>query len=322
MNDEPGNSCAREPMSAFHDPEIYRSILECLPTGLCVIDMEKRILLWSDGAERITGHLRHEVVGHSCVGDTILHCNQPDCESCNDDGPLARAIKTARPTEATGFLHHKRGHEVPVRVRAVPVHNAHGSIVGAIETFEEQLPCASPDHHEDGLTLPGFVDEITGVANQLMMQSHLRQTMLAFTEVQVPFCLLSVRVEGFDHFRASFGTEAAFTLLRMIARTLETALLKTDFVGRWSDDQFLVILNGCNEGALPTVRERIGRMLANDGIEWWGERRSLPVRIGHATAQSGDGVESILERTQKSLEAVSPSRSLAASATGNKTSGV
>jgi len=106
-------------MSSFHDPEIYRSILESLPTGLCVIDMDKRILLWSDGAERITGHLRHEVVGHSCVGDTILHCQQPNCESCNEDGPLARAIKTARPTEATGFLHHKRGHEIPVRVRAV-----------------------------------------------------------------------------------------------------------------------------------------------------------------------------------------------------------
>jgi len=307
-------------MSSFHDPEIYRSILESLPTGLCVIDMEKRILLWSDGAERITGHLRHEVVGHSCVGDTILHCQQPNCESCNEDGPLARAIKTARPTEATGFLHHKRGHEVPVRVRAVPVRNAHGSIVGAIETFEEQLPAASPDHHEDGLTLPGFVDEVTGIANQLMMQSHLRQTLLAFAEMNVPFGLLCVRFEGFDHFRASFGAEAALSLLRMIARTLENALWKTDFVGRWSEDQFLVILNGCDQNALPTVGERIARMLANDSIEWWGERRSLPVRIGQATAQSGDNIESILERAQKSLNAAAPSRALAAAAGGNTTS--
>jgi diguanylate cyclase (GGDEF)-like protein/PAS domain S-box-containing protein len=309
-------------MSSFHDPEIYRSILESLPTGLCVIDMDKRILLWSDGAERITGHLRHEVVGHSCVGDTILHCQQPNCESCNEDGPLARAIKTARPTEATGFLHHKRGHEIPVRVRAVPVHNAHGSIVGAIETFEEQLPAASPDHHEDGLTLPGFVDQVTGIANQLMMQSHLRQTLLAFAEMHVPFGLLCLRVEGFDHFRASFGSEAACSLLRMISRTLENALWKTDFVGRWSEDQFLVILNGCNQNALPAVVERIGRMLANDSIEWWGERRSLPVRIGQATAQSGDNIESILERAQKSLNTAAPSRALAASAGSNQTSGV
>ena len=69
-------------MPAFSDPEIYRSILESLPTGLCVINLEKKIVLWSDGAERITGHLRHEVIGHSCTGETLLHCDQPDCEWC------------------------------------------------------------------------------------------------------------------------------------------------------------------------------------------------------------------------------------------------
>jgi len=166
------------------------------------------------------------------------------------------------------------------------------------------------------------VDQVTGIANQLMMQSHLRQTLLAFAEMHVPFGLLSVRVEGFDHFRASFGSEAACSLLRMISRTLENALWKTDFVGRWSEDQFLVILNGCNQNALPAVVERIGRMLANDSIEWWGERRSLPVRIGQATAQSGDNIESILERAQKSLNTAAPSPALAASAGSNQTSGV
>jgi len=30
--------------------------------------MQKRILLWSDGAERITGHLRHEVIGQLYPG--------------------------------------------------------------------------------------------------------------------------------------------------------------------------------------------------------------------------------------------------------------
>jgi len=64
-------------MSSLHDPEICRTILESLPAGLCVVDMQKKIVFWSDGAERITGHLRHEVIGHSCVSETLLHCDQP-----------------------------------------------------------------------------------------------------------------------------------------------------------------------------------------------------------------------------------------------------
>lgn len=290
-------------MSALHDFEISRSILESLPTGLCVVDTEKRITFWSDGAERITGHLRHEVIGHCCVGEPLLHCDHQDCEWCNEDCPFARAMKTGQPAEAIGFLRHKEGHEIPVRARSVPVRNAHGSIIGAAETFEDDRQIAIPDHRENWVKLPGCVDEITGLASRVVAQFRLREMLATFAEVQVPFGILCFRLEGLEHFRASFGTEAAFSLLRVVARTLEGALWKTDFVSRWGDDEFLIIVNGCRDKGLRSVRERVRRMLASDGIEWWGERRSLPISIGQATAEPGDSIESLMERTQKSLAA-------------------
>lgn len=291
-------------MSTFSDPEIFRSILESLPTGLCVVDMEKRIVLWSDGAENITGHLRHEVIGHSCIGERLLHCDQPGCEFCSEDCPAARAMKTAHPIEALSFLEHKAGHEILARVRAVPVHNAHGSIIGAVEIFEDQQSC-SLDQRADSLTQPGCADEITGIASRTMMQFYLRETLSSFTELQVPFCVLCFRLEGLDHFRAAFGPEAAPALLRVVARTLERGIGKGDFAGRWADDQFLVILNGCREEALHSVRERLRRMLSNDSIEWWGDRLTLPFSIGQAAAQQGDSVETLMGRVMKSLEASS-----------------
>jgi len=50
-------------MSAFDEFDVCRDILESLLAGVCVVDMQKKIVFWSDGAERITGHLRHEVIG-------------------------------------------------------------------------------------------------------------------------------------------------------------------------------------------------------------------------------------------------------------------
>jgi diguanylate cyclase (GGDEF)-like protein/PAS domain S-box-containing protein len=315
-------------MSVFHDSEVCCSILESLPVGLCVVDLQKRIVFWSLGAEQITGHLRHEVIGHSCVAEGLLHCDRPDCQFCNEETALARAIKTSQPAESNSYLHHKAGHDVSVRIRAVPVHNAHGSIIGAAETFEELNASASPEHREDSLNPPGCADEMTGVASHAMMQAHLRETFGTFTEVQVPFGVLIFRLEGLDRFRANFGPEAASSLLRVVARTLEGALWRTDFVGRWSDDQFVVILNGCREEALHSVRERIRRMLAGNAIEWWGERRSLPVAIAQGTPQPGDTIDSLMERTQKSFGAASGAasgnsdRAHAASATGRtETSG-
>lgn len=292
-------------MSALSEPEICRNILESLPTGVCVIDMQKKIVFWSDGAERITGHLRHEVIGQSCVRQPLLHCDQPGCEFCSEECPLARAIKTAHPAEAAGFLHHKAGHEIPVNIRAVPIHNERGSIIGAVETFENLQSGPGPDERDVPRQMPDFSDPVTGVASRAMMLSHLRDAMSRFINVHVPFAVLFFQVEGLAHFRASLGSEAASSLLRVVARTLENNVWMMDFVGRWSDDQFLVILGGCPEQALGRVRERVRRSLAGEGIEWWGERRSLPVSIGEAVVQPEDSVEMVLERAKKSLEAVS-----------------
>jgi diguanylate cyclase (GGDEF)-like protein/PAS domain S-box-containing protein len=308
-------------MSPFDDVDVYRDILESLTTGLCLIDTDKKIVPWSDGAVRITGRSRHEVVGHSCVPEPLLHCDQPGCEFCKEDCPIALAMKASRPAVTTGFLHHRAGYEVPVRIRAVPVHNQHGSVIGAVETFETLHPAASPDRGEARRQLTDCVDGITGVASKAMMMSHLRQALASFTEVQIPFGILFFRVEDLPRFRACLGPEAAFSLLRVVARTLEGTMWPTDFVGRWSDDQFLVMLNGCREESLSAVRERARRTLANESIEWWGERRSLPVSIGGSIVQSDDTIEALIHRAQQSLDAASAWRTQSAAARGSASSG-
>ena len=96
-------------------------------------------------------------------------------------------MKTAHPVEASGFLHHKSGYDVPVLIRAVPVHNSHGSIIGAVETFDE---LEQTDLNRAEKAIPGSVDEITGLASPAQMKSHLREALANFTEHQVAFSML------------------------------------------------------------------------------------------------------------------------------------
>lgn len=304
-------------MSAFQDPEICRSLLESLQVGVWVLDLQKKIVFWSDGAERMTGFLRHEVVGRPCAGRTLLHCDQSKCETCGVECPVGAAIQSAHPAEAEGFLHHKEGHRIPVHIWAVPARDEHGSIVGVLQSFEDPHEPEDGEHREEGLKNSGCVDEITGIANHAIMQSHLRETLGTFAELQVPFGILCLRLEGLDVFRANFGAEAASSMLRMVSHTLELAVWRTDHVGRWSDDQFLVILNGCTGESLRSVSDRISRMLANDGIEWWGEKRSLSFSVGQTAARLGDTSEAMLDRARhRMLNGSTQKTSLTKSAQG------
>ena len=289
-------------MPAFQDPEIYRDILDGLQIGVSVLDLEKKIVFWSDGAEQITGYSRMDVLGHSCMESILLHCNQISCEMCSGNCPMAAALHGARPVESAGFIHHKSGHRTAVHTWAIPLRDKHGSLIGVIQTFENEFSLNRPNPHDRSMQELGWLDHTTGLPNYAVMRSHLRETLGCFAELQIPFGIVCVEVQEFRRFRARYGQEAATSMMQVLARTLRNTVWPTDFVGHWTEGRFLVILSGCNQTALQAMSERVLRLLAGASIHWWGEELSVAISIGRTTAVAGDTLESILQRAQLALQ--------------------
>jgi len=300
-------------MPAFRDPETYRDILDVLQIGVSVLDLEKKIVFWSDGAEQITGYARIDVLGHSCSENILLHCNHNSCDMCAGKCPMVIALHDARPVEGVSFIHHKSGHRTPVHTWAIPLRDKHGSIIGVIQTFEGEFAVNGPNPNDRSMKEHGWLDDTTGLPNPAMMQSHLRETLGTFAEIQIPFGVVCLEPHELAQFRARYGQEAATTMLVVLARTLRNAVWPTDFVGRWSQGRFLVILVGCGEDATQTVSDRMLKLMASATIDWWGEELSVAVSMGRTVAQAGDTIESLVERVHLALseDQVSPDRAAA-----------
>jgi diguanylate cyclase (GGDEF)-like protein/PAS domain S-box-containing protein len=293
-------------MPAFQDPETYRDILDGLQIGVSVLDLEKKIVFWSDGAEQVTGYARIDVLGHSCRENIFLHCNEISCEMCGEKCSLAKALRDTKPVETMGLIHHKSGHRTSVRTWAIPLRNKQRSIIGIIQTFEGEFAAADQDPNDRSMKdrsikEHGCLDDTTGLPNQALMQSHLREMLGTFAELEIPFAIVFVHAHGLNLFRARYGQEAGKSIIQVLARTLRNTVWPTDFVGRWSDDQFLVILSGCGDAALEATSERMLKMMASASIHWWGDELSVAVSIGRTGAVTGDSVESILERARRAL---------------------
>jgi diguanylate cyclase (GGDEF)-like protein/PAS domain S-box-containing protein len=301
-------------MPAFANPETYRDILDGLQIGVSVIDLQKKIVFWSDGAEQITGYARIDVLGHSCAENILWHCNQIGCEMCTGKCPIATALRQARPVEAMSFIHHKSGHRTPVHSWAIPLRDKQGSLIGIIQTFEGEFAVVGPDPNDRSMKERGCLDDITGLPNQAIMHSHLREMLGTFAELQIPFGIFCIEVFELSQFRARYGQEATISMLLVLARTLRNAVWPADFVGRWSESQFLVILSGCGEEAVQSVSQRVLNIMSCATIPWWGEELSVAVSAGRAGALAGDTVESLLQRAQLALgeSQAPPVRALAA----------
>lgn len=288
-------------MPSICDPEMFRTILESLQAGVYFIDKERRILLWSAGAERITGYQRHEVVGHVCREGVLAHCEEHGCNLCGTVCPLKTALLDGKSKEANVYMCHKTGRRVQVHLWAVPVRDAHGTIAGMAGSFDVCRAGVTRDRRQSALAAHGCLDEATGIANQSFTLFHLRENLASFEEYHIPFGVIYMRMEQAEQFRAKYGREAAAAILEVMIEAARNTIRPTDILGRWSEEEFILIAVGCTNTGLLKVVERLRKVLDRIELSWWGDRLSMTTMISHTAAQEADTAEIMLERLRGSI---------------------
>ena len=288
-------------MSELEDPNIFRTVLDSLQTGVYLVGRDGKIVFWNDGAERITGYRRHEVIGRSCRENILVHCNEHQCVLCEVVCPLTGTMHEGKTSDVQVFFCHKAGHRVPVHVRAVPIRGRTGFMIGVAESFDEQSSVLEPENHQTNLAAHGCLDAVTGVMNRALIRSYLREHLAFFAEYDLPFGILSIRIEQLEQFRAAHGREAADDVLHAVAETIKHTLGTSGFLGRWTEDRFLAIVPNCADAEMNKTGDAIQKSVNCSEIQWWGDFLSVTVSVGRAMVEAGDNIESLLDRAEELL---------------------
>jgi len=285
-------------MLELANPENFRSIMEGLPAGICILDHERKIQFWSDGAERITGYLRHEVVGHSSPDNILPHCEEHGCDLCGEACPFAAALREGKSRRSQVSFHHKDGHTITVEVRTAPIRSQHGHIIGVTESFEELRPTGQAGSPQDSLAAHGCLDEISGLPNREFTQFQASKNLASFDLYKLPFGILRIRVENAAQFVAAHGREAGNALLRLLRDTVRASIGLQHFLGRWADDEFLAVLGNVEFDGVEAIAHRVHELIKNIDLRWWGDNLIVHASLGYATVQTGDRLASLLSRAE------------------------
>jgi diguanylate cyclase (GGDEF)-like protein/PAS domain S-box-containing protein len=288
-------------MPEFESPEIFRVVLESLQTGVYFVDREQKILFWNEGAEKITGYLRQDVVGCFCRENIVAAENGGKNVLSDAAESVSMVLRDGKPAISEVSLRHKSGHRVFVRLRAVAIRNSHGTIIGAAESFDESLSASDWDRRQRRLADFGCLDEASGVLSKGVTLAHLRENLATFAEHRVPFSILCIEVDQMDHMRATYGLPVVGSILHVVGQTLENSLRPTDFLGRIAENRFLAVLTECGLADVEKTAKRVKKMVSSSEIKWWGDEWSVTASFGGATVQAGDTTDSLLERAEKSL---------------------
>ena len=271
-------------------------LLDHLNDGVYVVDRSRVITFWNRGAQAITGWAPRDVIGRACPEGVLRHVDADGNELCRNGCPLTAAIADGKPHRADVFLHHRAGHRVPVRIEAVPVRDASGEIVGAVEVFTDQTERMEAIRRVEELTEIVFLDPLTGIGNRRYAEVVLDEKMAELSRYGFRFGVLFVDVDRFKEINDALGHERGDEVLKMVATTLARSARALDFVGRWGGEEFVVLLSNVTDFSLPLVADRARRLVEHSELPTPDGPLRVTVSIGATIVRTGEAPADVLRR--------------------------
>jgi diguanylate cyclase (GGDEF)-like protein/PAS domain S-box-containing protein len=276
--------------------DFYYEILNNLFDGLYFVDRERRITFWNRTAERLTGYEARDVVGRRCADNILVHVDGEGRNLCEGLCPLARTLKDGEAREADVFLHHRKGHRLPVAVRIAPLRGADGQITGAVEVFNDNSRRHAEVQELDRLKQLALVDPVTEIRNRHFMEMSLQTILKEVNRYNWPMGLLFVDIDRFKRINDSYGHEAGDHILKAVAQTLVQSVRAFDIVGRWGGEEFVLIIRNITEKNLARLAEKLRVLVAKSFVTLAASQFGVTVSIGATTLTPEDTVESAIGR--------------------------
>ena len=229
--------------SASVDP-FYKQLLDNLYDGVYFVDRNRAITYWNKGAERLTGYSATEATSRNCFDSFLQHVDESGCALCGTRCPLKQTIEDGRSREIDVYLRHKLGHRVPVSVRASPIKDSSGVIIGAVEVFSDTTAKKQVERRLDNLEYLAHQDVLTGLANRRYAELRVQQQHQEVQQFRISSGLLLVDIDHFKRVNDTWGHEVGDLVLQAVSKTLVSSVRPGDTVGRWGGEEFLLLLQG------------------------------------------------------------------------------
>ena len=291
-------------MSGLHSlhPDFHKTLLDQLFDGVYFVDKDRRILYWNKAAERITGYPSSEVVGSFCRDNILCHV---DCEGkglCQGKCPMAHTIADGQLREVEVHLLHRDGHRLPVSVRTSPIRDPQGLIIGAVEIFSHSATTARTIEKMHSVHPEPEVDPETGLATRAGVSAHLRTRLLERSNDARHVGVVLLRIDRLESGVQGLGPAAKIRVLRAVSETLVRTAEPIALVGRWSNDEFMVVIADPQIPKLLSETNKLRALVEKCSVPVGSERLFVTTSVGATRLRNNDTLESIVERVTQLVD--------------------
>jgi diguanylate cyclase (GGDEF)-like protein/PAS domain S-box-containing protein len=206
------------------------AVIDTSPTAIVCSDLERRVVIWNQAAERIFGHSAAAMTGQPL--DVIWTGGEK--QSCD---LFRRALAADGMRDLEIFGQRNNGVVIDIRVSATAMHNADGSAWGLAWAFED---ITDRKKAESRLKHSAHYDPLSSLPNRRAMQEELEQLLAA--DGRRAHAVVLIDLDGFKEVNDTAGHSGGDQLLIEVASRLTRVSGARGKPFRLGGDEFVVIM--------------------------------------------------------------------------------
>jgi len=233
-------------------------LLDKAQDAIFVSGLDRRVIYWNKGAERLYGWTSDEVMGRT-TGDIF----QYEAVSLKE-----RIELILRDGEWSGeiFQSCRDGHKIIVESRLTLVSDDDGT-PHSVLAINTDVTARRED--EARIQYLAFYDAVTGLPNRQLLRERLAETLVTSRIQKNTGVLFYIDLDDFKTLNDTMGHDTGDTLLQMVALRLRACLRPGDTVARLGGDEFVVMLESLSGDAqqAETVAKTVGKKILAAFVE-------------------------------------------------------
>lgn len=141
-------------------------------------------------------------------------------------------------------------------------------------------------------------DVLTGTLNRRTLMNRISDT---FGKFNADIGIIIVDIDDFKKINDKYGHLIGDDVLREFSTIISQGLRKSDFVGRYGGEEFLIVLPGLDLKESCKVAERIRLSLESEVFNFGGISLKLTASFGVTVLRKGDDIKTSLQRADDAL---------------------
>lgn len=192
--------------------------------------------------------------------------------------------------EQSRTLHMDREQQVAGRLK---------SMVDRIQAME--VEATTFRNHLEEQRKRAMLDTLTGLPNRAGLQKRMEEEYERWQRYGGDLLLVILDVDHFKRVNDKFGHLAGDKVLRLIAQQLSRRLRKSDFIGRFGGEEFVILMPGTSIDHAAVVLEDLRAGIEESPFHFKKERVTITISVGYTDFRQGNTLDQVFERADRAM---------------------